>query len=204
MRRFLLVAAACCVSVAGPPALAQDSPEARPPATDSSVPIEKLIASVAKKTGKTFVIDPRARASVTVLSKSTADLSYADLLAILDTYGFAAVEDSGLVRVVPNMEVRTLPVPTITPKDNRPAAEYVTEIITVKNVSAVQLVPVLRQLVAVPGALAAVPETNSIIIEDRFANLRRVEGLIRTLDNTPLRRAQTAGRPGDAGAESQH
>jgi general secretion pathway protein D len=203
MRRVLLAAAACYIAIAGAPALAQDSPEARPSAPDSSVPLEKLIASVAKKTGKTFVIDPRVSARVTVLSKSPGEISYAELLTVLDTYGFAAVEDSGLVRVVPDTVVRSLPVPTITPKDTRPASEYVTEIITLKNVSAVQLVPILRPLVPTPGTLAAVMETNSLIIMDRFANLRRIEGLIRTLDNTPLH--QPAARPtGTTGAESEH
>lgn len=106
------------------------------------------------------------------------------------------------MRVVPDVAVKTEVTPTITAKDTRPASEFVTQIITVKNISAAQLVPILRPLVPQMGALVAYPATNSLVIVDRFANLRRIEGLIRTLDSAPLNKTQgTASAADSAGTE---
>jgi type II secretory pathway component GspD/PulD (secretin) len=51
--------------------------------------------------------------------------------------------------------------------------------------------------------MVAFPETNSLIMSDHFANVKRVEALIRTLDSTPLRRAQGAA-PASGNAEPEH
>lgn len=65
---------------------------------------------------------------------------------------------------------------------------------TVRNVPAVQLVAILRPLLPPPAALVAFPATNSVVIFDRFANLRRIEGLIKAPDSTPLSKSQTRRR----------
>jgi len=197
--RTVLAAAACCLCLTAPVAFAEDSPAVRAPPRESSVPLERLIANVARKTGKTFVLDPRVHADAVIIGRPSADLTYAELVGVLDTQGFAAVEEPGFVRVVPDSAIRTLATPTITARDTRPASEYVSEIITVKNISAPQLVPILRPLVPQQGALSAVPQSNSLVIVDRYANLRRIEGLIRTLDSAPLNKTQgTAAVEGTA------
>lgn len=79
-------------------------------------------------------------------------------------------------------------------KDTLPGAEYVTEIITVKNVSAAQLIPILRPMVNQYGHMATYPGTNTVILSDRFDNVRRLEGIIRTLDAvkpTPTNNSET-------------
>lgn len=95
-------------------------------------------------------------------------------------------------------------VPTITSKDTRPASEYVSQIVTVRNVSAAQLVPILRPLLPQASGLVAFPATNSLIIVDRFANLRRVEGLTKALDSTPLSKSQTAAPASGKNAATDH
>ena len=204
MRSVLVTVAACWLAVAASAASAESPASASPPPSDSSVPLERLIASVAKKTGKTFVVDPRVHADVVIIGRAPAEVSYAELLGVLDVYGFAGVEDSGFVRVIPDSAIKVQAVPTISPKDTRPASEYVSQIVTVKNVPAAQLVPILRPMIPQSGSLVAFPATNSLIIVDRFANLRRVEGLIRALDNTPLSKSQTAAPVSGENAATDH
>src|SRR5215472_9887120 len=201
--RTVLAATACCLLLAAPAAVAEDAPAASASSPQSSIPLERLIANVARKTGKTFVLDPRVHADVVIIGRPSGDLTYGELLSVLDTYGYAAIEDAGLVRVVPDLAVKVEATPTITAKDTRPASEYVTQFIVVKNISAAQLVPILRPLVPQAGALVAYPATNSIVITDRFANLRRIEGLIRTLESTLVNKTQgTASAPD--GSSSEH
>ena len=186
------IAASCWALIFAPAALAQSAPEAVARESPPTVPIERLIATVAKKTGKTFVVDPRVRAEVVIIGKSVPDLSYEQLQAVLEVYGFIALEDAGLVRVVPDTLMKTTPTPIVTPKDVRPASEIVTAIISVKNVSAAQIVPILRPMVPTVGTLVAFMQTNSLIIVDNFANVRRIEQIVRALDNTPTRATPAA------------
>ena len=178
------------------PAQAQSSGEARlaesGPSSEAGVPIEKLLTMVARKTGKRFVIDPRVHGAVTLVGIEPTELSYADLLTVLNVHGYAAVDEGRLVQIIPDGLIRAEMMPTIGPKDTRPPDEYVTSVIPVKNASAPQLVPVLRPLMPTSGHLAATAG-NSLIVTDRFANLRRIEGLVQELDTAEATKLHTSG-----------
>jgi general secretion pathway protein D len=146
-------------------------------------PITQLITSVAQKANKKVLIDPRVNAEVTLVGQRAADLSYADLLTILQLYGFAAVEGGGYVRVVPDSGARML-VTTIASgnRQNYADAELVNRIIPVKTMPAAQLVPILRPLIPQFGHLAAVTCRNTLLIVDTYANVKRIESLVQALD----------------------
>jgi general secretion pathway protein D len=123
-----------------------------------TVPLSSLIATVAQKTGRKFVLDPRVRASVTLIGENPSSVTYDQLLTILDTYGFAAVQTG------------------------RSASEYVTSVLRVRSIPAGWLVPILRPLVPRSGHLVAMPCSNSLLIVDRFANVRRLAAIVAALD----------------------
>jgi general secretion pathway protein D len=160
----------------------QTAESARPNAEERGVPITRLISVVARKTGKRFVVDPRVQADVVIIGQDVATLTYGDLLSVLRIHGFAAFEDGGYVQVVPDANIRAMPVPMISDKETRPASEYVTALATVRNVPAPALIPILRPLMPQSAHLAALPCTNQILISDVYSNVRRIEGLIRSMD----------------------
>jgi general secretion pathway protein D len=167
------------------------------PSSEAGVPIEKLLAAVARKTGKRFVIDPRVHGAVALVGIEPTELSYADLLTVLSIHGYAAVDEGRLVQIIPDGSMRAAVMPTIGPKETRAPDEYVTSVIPVKNASAPQLVPVLRPLMPQNAHLAATVGSNSLVLTDRFANLRRIEGLVRELDTAEAARphARAEGAP---------
>lgn len=79
------------------------------------------MASVAKKTGKKFVIDPRVRADVTLVGEDLSGVSCSECLTILGVHGFVALEGEDYVSVVPDAVARRLPVPLLSPKNREPA-----------------------------------------------------------------------------------
>ena len=163
----------------GMPARAQGSEVAASVSSmPAGVPLDQLVGVMARKTGKRFVLDPRAHANVVLIGTSAAELTYPDFLTVLYVYGLAAVEDGKLVAIVPDANVRQQALPTITAKDTRPGSEYVCEVLNEKNVSAAQLIPILRPMVVQPGHMASYPENNALILCDRFENVRRLEGII--------------------------
>lgn len=147
----------------------------------NTVPISTVVAAVAKRSGKKFIVDPRVQGDALLLQENPAALSYDDLLMLLNVHGFAAVTTGDYVRVVPEASVRQMALP-ISNGDKRPLAEYVTRIVPVKNLPAAMLVPMLRPLIPQQGHLVAMPCTNDLIIVDTFGNTQRLEQVIKSLD----------------------
>lgn len=202
MRVPVAVALSCalCVSSAGycQPASSAASPQPGdgPSAerVENGAPIAGLIATVAKKTGKKFVLDPRVRGDVRIVGQDPASVSYNDLLTILHIYDYDAVEYGGYVNVLPIAAARQEASPLLTGKESRPDSEIVTKVITVKNVSAAQLVPILRPLIPQYGHLAAYPCTNKLILVDTFGNVKRLEAMIESIDvGEPYKSEKCAG-----------
>lgn len=147
-----------------------------------SVSVEKLVAAVAKRTGKKFIIDPRVRADVTVIGQDPTSVDYATLLTILGVHGFVAVEQGGYVKVIPDANARQVAVPLATGKESYAEGEFVNRIIAVKNAPAVQFVPILRPLLPQYAHLVAFPCKNALLIVDSYANVKRIEQIVRALD----------------------
>ena len=149
---------------------------------ENGVPISHLIATVAKKTGKKFVIDPRVHGEAAILGQDPSNISYGDLLTVLHLYGYTAVEYGGYVNVIPDAGVRTTPVPEVMGKESRPEAEFVTKVFVIKSQPAAQMVPILRPMIPQMGHLAAFPCSNRLILVDTFANVQRIQHVIEELD----------------------
>jgi general secretion pathway protein D len=149
---------------------------------ENGVPIARLVAAVAKKTGKKFVIDPKVHGEAVIVGQDPSNISYSDLLTVLHLYGYTAVEYGGYVSIIPDANVRHLPIPEVSGKESRPDAEFVTKVIVVKSQSAAQMVPILRPIIPQSGHLAAFPCTNRLILVDTFANVQRIQRIIDELD----------------------
>jgi general secretion pathway protein D len=162
-------------------ASAQDSSKISANAGD--VDLADLIARFAKRTGKQVIIDPRVRAQVPMAGIDPGQLTQEQLLAILDVHQFAMVQSGGIYRVVPDANARQLPTPVFNDL-NFKASDYeiVTLLVTPKNTCAMHLVPVLRPLMPQAAHLAAEVQTNTLIVNDRAVNARRIAGLVEQLD----------------------
>jgi type II secretory pathway component GspD/PulD (secretin) len=173
--------------------------------TESQTPgvgLDKVIDLVARKSGKKYVLDPRVHAQVQMVGEDLNRITYSELLTILQLYGFAAIESGGYVLVVPQTNVRSMPLPQIAGKDVYPDSEYVSIVIPVTKVPAGALVPILRPLLPPYAHLAAAICSNSLLMIDTYANVRRIEALIKALDTgdsfTPAKCESPGAKPADS------
>ena len=145
--------------------------------------IHSLISTVSKQTGRNFVVDPRVKAKVTVISTDpvNADGLYEVFLSVLQVHGYSAVPAGDLIKIVPDVTAKQGPVP-ILGEGQDSTDQLVTQVIPVINVPAAQLVPILRPMVPQQGHLAAYAATNSLIITDRSSNIQRLMEIIRRVD----------------------
>lgn len=146
--------------------------------------IRQIIEAVSEVTGKNFIIDPRVKAQVTMLSATplSTDAFYEAFLSILQVHGFVAMPSGNVIKIVPDANARQNPATDLPDRVGDASDEIVTQVITVRNVGAAQLVPILRPLIPQYGHLAAHPASNQLIISDRAANVRRMVRIIRRID----------------------
>ncbi len=163
---------------------AQESATITPNYKDAD--LSQIIQAVAEVTGKNFIIDPRVNAKVTMLSATpmSPQAFYEAFLAVLQVYGYVAVPAGKVIKIVPNTDLRQLPANDLPRDVSSTSDEIVTQIVTLKNVSAAQLVPMLRPLIPTYGHLAAYPGGNMLIISDRASNVSRVVRIIERMDES--------------------
>ncbi|UTF58898.1 type II secretion system secretin GspD [Gilvimarinus sp. DA14] len=149
--------------------------------------IQEVIKFIAEATGKTIVIDPKVRGQVKVISEKPVNSKelYGLFLSILDVHGFTAVENGEVVRIVPNRDARSLPIPSADsgPDDND---AYMTQVIQLENISAAKLLPVLRPLVPQHGHISAYDPSNAIIVTDTRANINRLLDVVKQIDKAAV------------------
>ncbi|MFI4890860.1 MAG: type II secretion system secretin GspD [Steroidobacterales bacterium] len=188
VRKAAVLAAATLttlVSFAAPPANA-------PPAGATITPnykdadLGQIIQAVSEVTGKNFIVDPRVNAKVTMLSATpmSAGAFYEAFLSVLQVYGYVAVPAGKVIKIVPNTDARQLPSKDLPEDVSSSSDEMVTQIVTLKNVSAGQLVPLLRPLIPQYGHLAAYPGGNMLIISDRASNVSRIMRIVERMDES--------------------
>jgi type II secretory pathway component GspD/PulD (secretin) len=171
----------------------------------AGVPIDHVIAAVAKKTGKKYLVDPRVHGNVEILGQDMAAISYSDLLSILHLNGYTAVDGGNYISVVPLTDVRSMALPLAAGKDSYPDGQFVTMVITVKNTMAAALVPTLRPLLPTYAHLSAIPCSNQLVVVDDFANVKRLEKLIASLDvGTPFVPRPCQSEPFSSPGNSAH
>lgn len=169
----------CLLAVLSVGATAQESSKS----AAGGMEVGELIERFAKRNGRQFVVDPRVRAQVTLAGIEPAQLTYDQLLAVLALHQFAVTESGGILAVVVDAGSRQFPTPIHTDADFKASdQDIVNLLVTPKKVCANFLVPVLRPLMPQNAHLAAEIQTNTLIINDRAVNARRIAAMVDQLD----------------------
>ncbi len=178
---------AIALALGGPPpaALAADEPVTL---NFVNADIEAVIKAVAEITGRNFVVDPKVKGTINIISARPVprNLVYPTLLSALRMQGFAAVEgEGGVVKIIPEAEAKqqggTVAAGALAGGGDR----LVTQVVTLRYESAAQLVNVLRPLITPNNTIAAYPNGNALIITDYADNVKRLDRVIASLDQPP-------------------
>jgi general secretion pathway protein D len=149
----------------------------------SDADLVAVINSVSQITGKNFIIDPRVKGKITVVSAKplNKDEVYNVFLSILQVHGFATVPTKNAIKIIPDATAKQNATP-LSNSNRGPDDQLITRVLKVEHINSAQLVPILRPLVAQQGHLAAYAATNMLIISDRAANIRRMERIVSEMD----------------------
>ena len=145
--------------------------------------IEGVAGAIGQMTNRNFLIDPRVKGTVNIVSSRPvpASAAYDIFLSALRLQGFAAVEADGVVKILPEAEAK-LHLRSVTPPSAGGGDRLVTRVYALKYESASQLLPVLRPIISPNNPIAVYANNNSLVITDYADNLRRVDRIIEAID----------------------
>ena len=158
--------------------------------------IQTVIKAISKLSGKNFVVDPRVKGTVNIVSEKpvTKSESYKVLESALRMQGFATVEADGVIKVLPETDARTYGMKTDSQvsSNHSPGDQLITKIFTIDNGSATQLANALRPMISPNNAISVYPNSNSLVVTDYASNMSRITKIITDLKVTQATRVPPA------------
>lgn len=149
--------------------------------------IRTFVSIVGQNMGKTILIDPDVQATISVRSADTFNEEeyYQFFLSVLDLYGFSLISlDNGLLKVVRSEKVKTLPGKLTNGSMPGRGDELVTRIVSLENVPARALSPLLRQMLdgGNVGNVVHYEPSNTLIITGKASTVNRLLEVVKRVD----------------------
>ena len=140
--------------------------------------ILSVIESVAEITGKSFVLDPRVKGKVTIISPQAIDASllYEAVTSAIQVQGFQVIEDGAVTRIVPFNQAFSF-------AGGAGGNQLETQVLKINYVQAATLVPVLKPMLSNGSRLMAYAQSNYLVVSDIRSNIVRLKALIKKMDD---------------------
>lgn len=144
--------------------------------------IETVIKAIGHYTGTTFIIDPRVKGQITLVSETplSKDQAFKLLTSNLRLQGFAVVTADGYAKVVPEADAKLQAGPTLVA--NVKGDQIVTQVYRLNYESPTNVLTVLRPLISGNNTINVNPGNNSVIITDYSDNQKRLAKIISEID----------------------
>lgn len=146
--------------------------------------IQSVVTAVGRITGQNFLIDPRVGGTLNIVTNTPVprEMTYPILLSALRLQGFTAIEDEGIIKIVPEADAKLHGAPVASPESGNRGDTLVTRVFTLRHEPAAQMLAVVRPLVAPNNIVTAFPSNNSLIVTDYARNLERIAKVIESID----------------------
>ena len=145
--------------------------------------IREFVTQVSSITGRSFVVDPRVKGNVTVVSSASmdADSVYELFLSVLRVHGYAAVPAGNVTKIVQQVLAKQSGNPADFSLSTQ-SEELVTSVIPVRNTPSAELVKILRPLIPQYGHISGITKPNALIVSDHAGNIARLVEVIERVD----------------------
>jgi general secretion pathway protein D len=154
--------------------------------------ITKVIEVYTNVSSQKMIIDSTVRGKITILNpvQITADEAFNQLSEALAINGFGIVKNGDIMTVKNARSVQRDNIETSSTLPTAKPQRMATWVVTLRNVSADDLMKELRLFTSSYGEMSFVGRTNQLVITDWTSNLQRVAAMIKEVDIQPD--AQTA------------
>lgn len=178
----IAILSAACILSAPENVYAQDPAQNAAALNFVGADIESVVKAIGHYTGTTFIIDPRVKGQINLVSEKplSKEQAFKLLASSLRLQGYAVVTADGYSKVVPEADAKLQAGPI--QSDIVKGDQIATQIFRLNYELANNIVTVLRPLISPNNTINANPGNNSIVITDYADNLKRLSKIIGALD----------------------
>ncbi|MBM5575096.1 secretin N-terminal domain-containing protein [Deefgea sp. CFH1-16] len=148
--------------------------------------IETTVKAISLITGKNFIIDPRVKGTINIVSTQpvSKDLVYPILQSALRQAGFSTVQANGAIKIQLEADSKALSNKTLVRGENANGEQIITQIFALNNEGANQMATMLRPLASPSSLISAYQSgtSNTLVITDYADNIRRLSRIIDNID----------------------
>jgi general secretion pathway protein D len=150
-------------------------------------PVDTILDQLSAHCGLSIVKEGSIEGKFTIISKqpSSVDDAVSLLNAVLKEKGYFALRTGKILKVLKLDEAKKRNIPVRTgsdPEQIQPSDEMITQVIPIKYLDAIQLKKDFAPLVPAYADLSANASSNTLIVTDTSANVRRIVELVHAMD----------------------
>lgn len=156
----------------------------------SEVDISTMVKFISDLTGRNFILDDRVKGKISVYSPSklSNEEAYNVFVSVLELKGFTVVQSGKVAKIVPSASARQSGFTLLPEGQALPVNEnYVAQVTKLDNISAQEALAFLQPMISKDGHISAFGPGNLILMVDSSLNLRKLQGILQTIDTERTR-----------------
>jgi general secretion pathway protein D len=156
----------------------------------NEVDISTMVKFISDLTGRNFVLDDRVKGKISVFSpaKLSNEEAYNVFVSVLELKGFTVVQSGKVAKIVPSTTARQSGFSLLPSGELAPSNEnYVAQVVKLETISAQEALLFLQPMVSKDGLISAFGPGNLILIVDSSLNIRKLQGILQSIDNEHAR-----------------
>lgn len=151
----------------------------------NEVDISTMVKFISDLTGKNFILDDRVKGKISVYSPSklSTEEAYNVFVSVLELKGFTVVQSGKVAKIVPSSSAKQSGFTLLPAGQTLPVNEsYVAQVTKLENISAQEAFAFLQPMISKDGHISAFSPANLILIVDSSINVRKLHGILQTID----------------------
>jgi len=156
----------------------------------NEVDISTMVKFISDLTGKNFILDERVKGKISVYSPSKLSIeeAYNVFTSVLELKGFIVVESGRVAKIVPSASARQSGFKLLPQGEQAPVNEnYVAQVTKLEYITPQEAVTFLQPMISKDGHLSAFGPGNLILMVDSSINIRKLHGILQTIDTERTR-----------------
>jgi len=156
----------------------------------NEVDISTMVKFISDLTGKNFILDDRVKGKISVYSPSKLSINeaYNVFTSVLELKGFTVVQSGKVAKIVPSSAARQSGFKLLRQGEQAPVNDsYVAQVTKLEYITAQEAVTFLQPMVSKDGHLSAFGPGNLLLMVDSSLNIRKLHGILMTIDTERTR-----------------
>ena len=156
----------------------------------NEVDISTMVKFISDLTGKNFILDDRVKGKISVYSptKLSTEEAYNVFISVLELKGFTVVQSGKVAKIVPSASAKQSGFKLLPQGEQAPVNEsYVAQVTKLEYITAQEALTFLQPMISRDGHLSAFGPGNLLLMVDSAINIRKLHGILQTIDTERTR-----------------